>query len=165
MRAALLLTLAGCQLVFELEEAPRCVEPLDTYAALPGLDDGHLYRTELSDRRTWQSAQSLCELEHAHLAVPDSLSERDALATALGDGTGWIGAARNLGDPPDVYHFVTGELVPLGLWRSGEPDNFEAKEFAAQLVPGEGLVDKPPEEPKTFQCECDGATALVTFDF
>lgn len=169
--AALVLAMASCDQVFDLQRAPTDAAPPDTTRTCPSTyvaGTQGVYR--ISDvAATWAEAVIDCAQDelrasstgHTHLAVFGSVGELDAFDVSTDDP--WIGLT-------DVEHeaqfaWVTEEdallLFPPDAgppWASGEPNSLVGDEDCVQVRP-EGLNDAGCDLVHRYVCECDAFAA------
>lgn len=175
-----LLLAGGCERVFPLEyDLPEPCGSDSRYepiSGVPMVDETHRYRY-IADGKHWLFAERTCESEGAHLAVPEAFDELRALQDQMplhGLDFAWVGVVRDVDAPdprdPASFRFITGESVPFGLWRGGEPSNAPGTfpEIVGELrnfdpTNSGGLNDKNPTEPDKYICECD-RLELAAFD-
>ncbi len=171
MKRAALLFLAGCDLVYGLEDradaridtmpdAPPEACPADgSYVPIPDAPKHSTYRIVETNRVDWQEAFDDCRNDTdtgvTHLIVFDDSTELTYVQLAsptrppVSSWVSWGGYARNYDEPPFEFTSVTG--IPLDrlstLWAMREPDN--------------GGMSIPPPPPETAVWWGDNITGLV----
>ncbi|XP_046433583.1 hemolymph lipopolysaccharide-binding protein-like isoform X2 [Neodiprion fabricii] len=127
----------------------------DDYTYFPGIGGYKLHSKAVS----WNQARKTCEEEGGHLAIINSLAERDAVVTvlkAMKPNPQYV----NLGfhDLYEEGHYVTihgQNLTRAGFneWANGEPNNDYGSENCGSLHFSGGLNDHKCNEPHSFICE------------
>ncbi|XP_015523330.1 hemolymph lipopolysaccharide-binding protein [Neodiprion lecontei] len=127
----------------------------DDYTYFPGIGGYKLH----SQRVSWNQARITCEEEGGHLAIINSLAERDAVVTvlkAINPNPAYVSLGFH-----DLYqegHYVTiheQTLTRAGFnqWARGEPNNFWFSENCGSLHSSGGLNDHRCRKPLPFVCE------------
>ncbi len=164
-RTLVLVLLTGCDLVIPIEE-PACHTNAPGYVVLSSIGQDSRYRfTEATIN--WQTAEAVCQSDGAHLAVPNTLDELNAIYAGMVAGNiqndAWVGIARDTTSPPGQFIDVTGGAVINGLWAMGQPTS-DVTGVAVRLVRDSGLAVTTATEVNDYVCECDGQPVHM-FDF
>lgn len=103
---------------------------------------------------TWTAAEARCELDAAHLAIPNSIAE----ARLIG-GPAWIGLSDRKVEA--TYRTVTGRLPTFTNWGNGTPVPSDPLDCVFSDPTG-SWQDGPCDFDFPFVCEYDGVKADPT---
>lgn len=104
------------------------------YVTLAGGQAGHLYRV-LTTPANWQAQEAVCQATtlRAHLAVPDDLTELQALDTAASAiQVYWIGVSDS--QTENTWRTVLGGLQTFLPWIAGAPDDGAPGEDCVEVI-------------------------------
>ncbi|MEO8703398.1 MAG: C-type lectin domain-containing protein [Kofleriaceae bacterium] len=185
MRWAVAVVLCGgCELAFPLRDEPpaQIDAPIDSamtdvpvvdvpapgmcpqpYGAVSGLPNR--YRVVLAPTLGWKDAESVCEGEGAHLAVPLTVTEMGLYVSLVEGARTWVGIARNATATDLEYRSITGIPFPPGtvMWHAGDPNGTGPVTEIANDGDNK-LADTSVVLVNRYVCECDGLP-LTPFEF
>ncbi|XP_046627140.1 hemolymph lipopolysaccharide-binding protein-like isoform X7 [Neodiprion virginianus] len=126
----------------------------DDYTYFPGIGG---YKVHL-EYHSWNQARITCEKEGGHLAIINSLAERDAVVTVLRATNPDFYVSLGFHDLYEEGHYVTihGQtLARAGFneWADGEPNNEDGPENCGSWHRNGGLNDHKCSVPLPFLCE------------
>lgn len=122
------------------------------YASIAGTTSKYRF---ISTSEVWLAAESACEADGWHLAIPDGVVELNILADAAPGTNLWIGVTDRLA--VGSWETVTGSTATYLPWEASEPDASAAE--CVQLVPTFEIADQDCTSGRRAFCECDGLAA------
>ena len=163
-RAWLVAMLPACSFEVQLVAADaRAVSACTFSVTIGGSSSTYLLS---SDLLSWRLAEASCESLNAHLFVPDTDAEADAMRGKLTGDKRWVGIAQPFGQasPTAGWVRITGGDVTT-RWANGKPDEAGGPETggeqAGSLAAG-GFDDDDHHVARPYICECDGIAVMRT---
>jgi len=108
----------------------------------------------------WLAAEADCESDGGHLAVIQTASENDFIATG-GAAPYWLGVTDHLAE--GTFREVTGGTAPSTFWSGGEPSDAGGDEDCTHVLGGGAWNDITCSGSQMYFCECDGTPPAATY--